>query len=306
MKKILVCDPLNPEAFQELKSIPEFEVTLKPGMNEEELVKTIPGYHAAVVRSATKLKKSAIDAATDLELIVRAGIGLDNIDVPAAKAKGIRVANTPAATTISVAEHTFGLMLAAVRQHGLANLTMKEHKWEKKKFMGTELYQKTLGIIGSGRIGCAVAERALAFGMKVLAFDIIPIQTPLDIMQVPLEKLFAESDVISLHLPHSASTRHMISDAAFSKMKDGVVIINAARGGIVDEASLLRALESGKVGAAALDVYEKEPPEDFALIDHPNVICTPHIGAAAKEGQERAGLEVVKILRENLLGTGCS
>ncbi|MBN1222459.1 MAG: 3-phosphoglycerate dehydrogenase [Candidatus Aminicenantes bacterium] len=301
MKKILVCDPLDADAFEELKSISEFEVTLKPGMDEEALVHTMPGFHAAVVRSATKLRQSAIEAATDLELIVRAGIGLDNIDVAAAEAKGIRVANTPAATTISVAEHTFGLMLAAVRQHGSANLSMKEHKWEKKKFKGTELYEKTLGIIGSGRIGCAVAERAIAFGMKVLAFDIIPIKTALEIEQVTLDRLLGQADIISLHLPLSESTKHMIGDEAFSKMKDGVIIINASRGGIVDEESLLKALESGKAGAAALDVYEKEPPEDFRLIDHPNVICTPHIGAAAKEGQKRAGFEVVKILKEQFL-----
>jgi len=301
MKKILVCDALHPDAMDELDSIPEFDVTVKTGMDEEELVKTMPGYHAAVVRSATKLRKRAIEAATDLSLIVRAGIGLDNIDVEDAKNKGIQVANTPSATTISVAEHTFGLMLGCVRHHGPANLSMKAHKWEKKKFSGTELYEKTLGIIGSGRIGCAVAERAIAFGMKVIAFDIVQIKTSLDIQQVTLDELFAQSDIISLHLPFSNSTKHIISDEAFAKMKDGVIIINAARGGVVHEDALLRALESGKVRAAGMDVYEKEPPDDFALIDHPNVICTPHVGAAAKEGQRRAGLEVVNILREKLL-----
>jgi D-3-phosphoglycerate dehydrogenase len=270
-------------------------------MDEEELIKTIPGFHAAVVRSATKLRKSAIDVANDMKLIVRAGIGLDNIDVADAENKGIQVANTPSATTISVAEHTFGLMLACVRHHGPANLSLKAHKWEKKKFSGTELYEKTLGIIGSGRIGGAVAERAIAFGMKVMAFDIVQIKTSLDIQQVTLDNLFAQSDIISLHLPFSDSTKHIISDESFTKMKDGVIIVNAARGGVVDEAALLRALESGKVRAAGMDVYEKEPPEEFSLIDHPNVICTPHIGAAAKEGQRRAGLEVVKILRERLL-----
>jgi len=301
MKKILVCDALHPDATEELNSIPEFDVTIKTGMDEEELVKTIPGFHAAVVRSATKLRKSAIEASTDLSLIVRAGIGLDNIDVEDAENKGIQVANTPSATTISVAEHTFGLMLACVRHHGPANLSLKAHKWEKKKFSGTELYEKTLGIVGGGRIGCAVAERAIAFGMKVVAFDIVKIKTSLDIQQVTLDNLFAQSDIISLHLPFSESTKHIISDEAFAKMKDGAIIVNAARGGVVDEAALLRSLESGKVRAIGLDVYEKEPPDDFSLIDHPNVICTPHIGAAAKEGQRRAGLEVVKILRESLL-----
>jgi len=301
MKKILVCDALHPDAMEELNSVPEFDVTVKTGMDEEELVKTVPGFHAAVVRSATKLRKSAIDAANDMSLIVRAGIGLDNIDVEDAKNKGIQVANTPSATTISVAEHTFGLMLACVRHHGQANLSLKAHKWEKKKFSGTELYEKTLGIIGSGRIGCAVAERAIAFGMKVVAFDIVQIKTSLDIRQVSLDDLLAQSDIISLHLPFSDSTKHMISDWAFGRMKDGVIIVNAARGGVVDEAALLRALESGKVRAVGIDVFEKEPPDDFSLIDHPNVMCTPHIGAAAKEGQRRAGLEVVNILRERLL-----
>ena len=300
MKKILVADPLNPEAFEKLKSVPGFEVTLKTGMDEEELIKTIPEFQATVVRSATKITKNVINAASNLELVVRAGIGLDNVDVAAAQEKGIQVANTPAATSISVAEHTFGLMLATVRNHGQANLSMKEHKWEKKALSGTELYQKTLGVVGIGRIGQEVAKRALAFGMKVITYDIIQVETDLDVQQVSWEELLSQSDIITLHLPLTEETRHMISDKEFEKMKDGVIIINASRGGTVDEQALLRALQSGKVRAAAVDVYEKEPPEDFSLIDLPNVIATPHIGAAAKEGQKRAGMEVVKILQEKL------
>jgi D-3-phosphoglycerate dehydrogenase len=300
MKKILVCDPLNPEALEKLKANPLFEVTLKTGMDEAELVKTIPGFNAAVVRSATKLTKPVIDAASDLELIVRAGIGLDNIDIQAAREKGIDVANTPAATTISVAEHTFGLMLDAVRNHGPANLSLKTHKWEKKLFSGTELYGKTLGIIGMGRIGLEVARRALIFGMKVVGYDIIPIRTDIEVNQVPLDELLTQADIISLHLPLNEKTKHMVSDREFQNMKDGVIFVNASRGGIVDEAALLKALESGKVRAAAIDVFEKEPPDDFSLIDHPKVIATPHIGAAAKEGQKRAGMEVAKILEERL------
>jgi D-3-phosphoglycerate dehydrogenase len=292
---------MDPDAFEELKSISGLDVTLKTGMDEEEIVSTIPEFHAAVVRGATKITKPVIEAGTNLELLVRAGIGLDNIDVTEAEKKGIQVSNTPSATTISVAEHTFGLMLATVRNQGKANISMKEHKWEKKKFKGTELYGKTLGIIGSGRIGLAVAERAIAFGMKVVVFDIVDVKTPLDIQQVELDELLAQSDVISLHLPFTASTKHMISDEAFGKMKDGAIIINASRGGVVDEEALLRALESGKVRAAAIDVFEKEPPDDFALVDHPNVIAMPHIGAAASEGQKRAGFEVVRILRERLI-----
>ncbi len=300
MKKILIADPLSPDAMGELESFPEFDVTVKSGMDENELVATIPDFHAAVVRGATKITSKVIDAASNLEIIVRAGIGLDNIDVEAAKTKGIQVANTPAATSISVAEHTFGLMLAAVRNHGKANLSMKEHKWEKKALSGTEVYGKTIGIIGIGRIGQEVAKRALAFGMKVIAYDIIEVQTDLDVQQVSLEEVLAQADIITLHLPLTDKTKHMIKDKEFDSMKDGVIIINASRGGTVDEHALQKALESGKVRAAGLDVFEKEPPDEFALVDHPYVIATPHIGAAAKEGQKRAGMEVVSILKEKL------
>lgn len=301
MRKILVADPLHPEAFDKLKALPGLEVTLKTGMDEEELIKTIPGFEAIVVRSATKVTKKVIEAATDLKLIIRAGIGLDNIDVEAAQAKNIEVANTPAATTISVAELTFALMLGAVRNIVRAVLSMKDHRWEKKLLSGTELFGKTLGIIGSGRIGLAVAERAIAFGMKVIAYDIVPIKTDLPVTQVSLDELLAQADIISLHLPLTPQTKHMISSAEFAKMKDGVILVNASRGGVVDEKALLEALEAGKVRAAAIDVYEQEPPIDWTLVDHPHVLPTPHIGAAAKEGQKRAGLEVVRIVEERLL-----
>ncbi len=300
MKKILLADALNKEATEKLKAIPGFEVVQKTGMDEAELVKTIPGFNAIVVRSATKVTRKAVEASRGLEIIIRAGIGLDNIDAAAAKEKGIPVVNTPAATSISVAEHTFGLMLAAVRKHGPANLSMKAHKWEKKLFSGTELFGKTLGLIGCGRIGQEVARRAVAFGMKVIASDIIDIKCDMDIEQVPLDELLGRADIISLHLPKTDQSKNIIGAAAFAKMKPGVVLVNAARGGVVDEKALLEALNSGRVRAAALDVFDKEPVEDFSLIDHPNVIATPHIGAAAEEGQNRAGLEVVRILREKL------
>jgi len=208
------------------------------------------------------------------------------------------VDNTPAATTLSVAEHTFGLMLGAVRQHGRGNVGMKQHKWEKKVLHGTELYQKTLGLIGSGRIGLAVAERAIAFGMTVIAYDPVKIETKLAVAQVGLDELLARADVISLHVPKQP--KPILGPDEFAKMKTGVVIVNAARGGVVDESALLAALNSGKVKAAALDVFDKEPPEDWTLVDHPNVTATPHIGAQTEEGQKRAGLEVVKILKEKL------
>ncbi len=298
MKKILVADPLSPDAFEKLKANPNFDVTLKTGMDEAELIKTIPEFHAAVVRGATKMTKNVIAAASNLELIIRAGIGLDNIDLEAAEEKGVEVANTPAATSISVAEHTFGLMLGAVRNHGPANLSMKAHRWEKKLHSGTELYGKTLGVIGCGRIGMEVARRALVFGMKVIGCDIVDVKTDLELDMCCHEDVLSQADILTLHLPLTEETRHMISDKEFDRMKDGAIIVNASRGGIIDEKALLKALESGKVRAAAVDVFEKEPPDDFALVDHPRVIATPHIGAAAKEGQKRAGLEVVKILEE--------
>lgn len=297
MKKILVADKLDSEALDQLKAVPGFEVTVQTGLDEAALVKTIPGFNAVVVRSATKITRPVIEASSGLELVVRAGIGLDNVDAAAAKEKGVQVANTPAATTITVAEHTFGLMLAAVRQHGQANLTMKQHKWEKKAFNGNELYGKTLGVIGMGRIGQAVAERAVAFGMKAVGYDIVPVTSAV-MKQVGLDELLAQADVITLHIPKTQGA--ILGAAEFAKMKKGVVIVNVARGGTVDERALLAGLAGGQVKAAALDVFSKEPPEDWTLIDHPNVVAAPHIGAATAEGQKRAGLEVVRILKEKL------
>lgn len=298
MTKILIADSLDKEAMDALKAVPGFEVVVKTGLDEAGLVGTIPGFNAVVVRGATRITRPVIEAATDLRIIVRAGIGLDNVDGAAAKEKKIAVANTPAATSITVAEHTFGLMLGAVRNHGKAVVSMKQHKWEKKALEGTELFGKTLGIIGCGRIGLEVARRAIAFGMTVLAYDIVPIKTDLAVTQVPMDEILAKADLITLHIPKQPQP--VIGAAELAKAKNGVIIINVARGGVVDEKALLDALNSGKVRAAALDVFAKEPPEDFALIDHPNVIPIPHLGAAAKEGQQRAGLEVVRILKEKL------
>jgi D-3-phosphoglycerate dehydrogenase len=299
MTKILVADGMDKTALDELRAVPGFDVTVNKGMSEADLVRTVPGYSAVVVRSASKITRPVIEAGKDLRVLVRAGIGLDNIDREAAKEKGIVVANTPAATSISVAEHTFGLMLGAVRNHAKAVLSMKAHKWEKKALEGTELYGKTLGIIGCGRIGIEVAKRALAFGMKVLVYDVIPVKTDVALKQVPLEELLAAADLITLHVPKQA--KPILGEPEFAKMKNGVIIVNVARGGVVEEKALLAALNAGKVRAAALDVYDKEPPEDFSLVDHPNVIPIPHLGAAAAEGQQRAGLEVVRILKEKLI-----
>ncbi len=298
-KKILIADSLDKEAVQALSDTPGFEVVVKTGMKEDELVKFIPGFDGVVIRSATRITEPVIKAADNLKIVVRAGIGLDNVDRAAAKEKGVIVANTPSATSITVAEYAFGLMLACVRNFGQAIVSMKQHKWEKKALEGTELYEKTLGIIGCGRIGLEVAKRALAFGMKVLVYDLVPVKTDLPVKQVSLEDLLAEADIVTLHVPKSPQP--VIGEAQLARMKDGVIIVNAARGGVVEEKALLAALNSGKVRAAALDVYSKEPPEDFSLIDHPHVIPMCHLGAAAEEGQKRAGLEVVKILREKLV-----
>jgi D-3-phosphoglycerate dehydrogenase len=298
MTKILIADGMDKEALDQLRAVPGFEITVNKGMSEADLVGTVPGYSAVVVRSASKITRPVMDAGKDLKVLVRAGIGLDNIDQVAAKEKGIFVTNTPAATSITVAEHTFGLMLGAVRNHAKAVLSMKAHKWDKKALEGTELFGKTLGIIGCGRIGIEVAKRALAFGMTVLAYDPITIKTDLAVKQVALDELLAKADLITLHVPKQP--KPILGEAEFAKMKSGVIIVNVARGGVVDEKALLAALNSGKVRAAALDVYDKEPPEDFSLVDHPNVIPIPHLGAAAAEGQQRAGLEAVRILKDKL------
>lgn len=298
MTKILIADGMDKAALEALKAVPGFEVTVNKGMTEADLIATVPGYSGIVVRSASKITRQVIEAGQDLKVLVRAGIGLDNIDREAAKEKGIVVANTPAATSISVAEHTFGLMLGAVRNHGKAVVSMKQHRWDKKTLEGTELYGKTLGIIGCGRIGIEVARRAIAFGMTVLVYDVVPVKTDLAVKQVPLDELLAGADLITVHVPKQPQP--ILGEAEFARMKDGVIIINVARGGVIDEKALLAGLNSGKVRAAALDVYDKEPPEDFALVDHPNVTPIPHLGAAAAEGQKRAGLEVVRILKEKL------
>ena len=293
--KILIADHLDQEAIEELRAVPGFEVSVQTGLNEADLVKIVPDFEVVVVRSATKITRPVIEAGQNLKLIVRAGIGLDTIDVKAAKEKGVAVANTPSATSISVAEHVLGLMIGAVRHHGPANLSMKQHKWEKKLFSGTELYGKTLGIIGFGRIGLEVARRALAFGMNIVAYDVIPIKTELAVKQVDLDELLAQADIITLHVPKTPEP--ILGAKEFERMKKGMVIVNAARGGVVDEKALLEALNSGQVKAAALDVFSQEPPQDFSLIDHPKVTATPHLGAATEEGQKRAGLEVVKIIK---------
>lgn len=296
--KVLVSDPLAKEGVEILKAA-GLEVEEKTGLSPEELAKTIPEFNAIIVRSATKVTKEVIEAGKNLKVIGRAGVGLDNVDREAAKAKNIKVVNTPAATSISVAELALGMMFSAARRLPQADASTKAGKWEKKKFKGFELYGKILGIIGIGRIGTELAKRAKALGMKVLAFD--PYVKTSDVAEiVDFDKLLAESDYISLHIPKTPETTHILNKAAFDKMKDGVVVINCARGGIVDEDALFDAVNSGKVRIAAMDVYEAEPAKEHKLFTLDGVIVTPHIGAQTAEGQTRAGIQIAELVRDAL------
>lgn len=294
--KVLVCDKLADSAVQAMREA-GLEVVVKTGMTPEELVATVPGFHVAIVRSATKFRKPAIDAATDMKLIVRGGVGLDNIDVEYAEAKGIKVMNTPAASSASVAELALGFMFALARSIPQATASMKAGKWEKKQFEGIELAGKTLGVIGAGRIGAELIKRANALGMNCIFYRRTPTEMP-GARQVPLEELLRTSDFISMHVPLTPETANMLSREQFAMMKDGVYIVHCGRGGTVDEEALLEALNSGKVAGAALDVFAEEPTNNMALVSHPNVICSPHIGAQTKEAQDRVGDEVVSIVIE--------
>jgi D-3-phosphoglycerate dehydrogenase len=302
--KILVCDKISSKGVEKLQKA-GFTVDVKTGMDKDTLIKTVPGYHAVIVRSATKIVKEVIDASTDLKLVVRGGVGLDNVDKVAAKAKGVKVMNTPDASTESVAELVVGLFLAQCRKITQADASMKKGQWEKKAFEGIELYQKTLGVVGSGRIGRRVAMMAkAAFGMTVLAYDPYADKDQLakeGIKACGLDELLAASDFITLHLPKTDETKGLFNDEAFAKMKKGVVIVNCARGGVVDEAALLKALEAGTVASAALDVFSQEPlPADSPLLKAANLILTPHLGASSVEGQARVSDEVAEIIIKEL------
>jgi D-3-phosphoglycerate dehydrogenase len=296
--KVLVSDPIAKEGIEILKNA-GLEVVEKTGLSPEELAKTIPGYHGIIVRSATKVTKEVIDAADSLKVIGRAGIGLDNVDRDAAKAKGIKVLNTPTATSISVAELALGMILGAARRIPQATASTKAGKWEKKKFKGFEAYSKILGIIGLGRIGTELAKRAQALGMVVVAYD--PYVKSTDYAKlVDLDTLLKESDYISLHIPKTGETAHILNKDAFDKMKEGVVIVNCARGGVVDEDALYEAIKAGKVRVAGIDVYESEPAKENKLFSLEEVIVTPHIGAQTKEGQTRAGTQIAELVRDAL------
>src|SRR3990172_883994 len=300
--KILVSDSLSEDGIAVVRK--GGEVTVNPKITADELLTALPAYHALVVRSRTKVTARVVEAGTNLKVIGRAGVGVDNIDVAAAIARGVTVVNSPLAASVAVAEHTLGLMLALARQIPAADASMKQGKWEKSAFMGSELSGKTLGLLGIGRIGAEVARRAEAFGMTVLAYD--PYLTTEEIrarraVPAAFDKVIAKSDYISLHLPLTVETRGLIGPEQFAMMKPGARLICAARGGVVDEDTLRAALDSGILAGAALDVFAAEPPPPGSIAAHPKVIATPHIGAQTIEAQSSAGLmtaeEVLAVLR---------
>jgi D-3-phosphoglycerate dehydrogenase / 2-oxoglutarate reductase len=294
--KVLVCDKTENECIELMRSA-GLEVDVRDDITPEELMVALPSYDGMVVRSRTKVRQPLIEHCPNLKVIVRGGVGLDTIDADYARSKGITVMNTPLANSASVAELAIGYMFALARSIYQTTASLKEEKWEKKRFEGDEISGKTLGLLGVGNIGREVARRASALGMKVLAYDPY-IKELAGVKLVSLAELLAQSDYISLHLPKTKESENMIGASQFASMKDGVRIINCARGGIINEESLFQALTSGKVAGAALDVFDEEPPKNWKLLKLENVIGSPHIGAATKEAQERVGAEVAQKLIE--------
>ena len=299
--KVLISDPLSEVGVKTFQETPDIEVDVNTDLSPEKLKKIIGDYHALVIRSATKATAEIIEAAHNLKVIGRAGTGLDNVDIPAASKKGIVVMNTPEGNTITAAEHAMAMILALSRNIPQASASLKEGKWEKKKFQGQEIFNKTLGVIGVGRIGRLVAERAKGMEMKVIAYD--PYIKPdiierMDIEPVSFDELLQRSDYITIHTPGTGETINMINNKAIAKMKKGAMLINCARGGIVNEDDLLEALKSGHLSGAALDVFIKEPPGKTELMCMPNLIATPHLGASTKEAQDK----VAKDVAEQIIG----
>jgi D-3-phosphoglycerate dehydrogenase len=303
MASVLISDKLSPVAA-EVFAARGIEVDVRPGLSREELLELIPRYDGLAVRSATKVTADVIAAGQRLKVIGRAGIGVDNVDLPAATAKGVVVMNTPFGNSITTAEHTIALMLASARSITAADASTQAGRWEKNRFIGVELYSKTLGLIGCGNIGSIVADRANGLKMKVITYD--PYLTSeravrLGVEKVELDELLARADVISLHVPMTESTRNILSAETLAKTKRGVIILNVARGGLVDEHALRRLLESGHVGAAAFDVFSKEPATENPLFGAPNFIATPHLGASTAEAQENVARQIAEQMSDYLL-----
>ena len=305
MPRVLVSDKLSPTAVQIFKDR-GVDVDYLPdlGPDKEKLLSVIDQYDGLAIRSATKVTEKLIAAATNLKVIGRAGIGVDNVDIPAASRKGIIVMNTPFGNSITTAEHAVALMFALARQIPEANASTHAGKWEKNRFMGVEITGKTLGIIGCGNIGSIVATRGVGLKMNVVAFDPFLSEgraSELGVQKVELEELFARADFITLHTPMTDKTRNIINAESIASMKDGVFIINCARGGLIVEADLVEALKSGKVGGAAIDVFEVEPAKESALFGMENVVATPHLGAATSEAQENVALQVAEQMSDYLI-----
>jgi D-3-phosphoglycerate dehydrogenase len=303
--KILVSDSLSEKGLEILRKEPDIEVFVKTGLSGEELIKEIPSYDALIVRSATKVTADVIKAGTSLKVIGRAGVGLDNVNIQAATEKGIIVMNSPGGNIISTAEHTIALLFALARHVSPAHQSMQKGIWEKKKYTGVEINGKTLGVIGLGRVGLEVSRRAKGIGMKVLAYDPFISRDKahaFGIELVDLKDIYSQAHFITIHTPLTNETRNMIDAKAISLMRDGVRIINCARGGIVDEKALYEALKSKKVAGAALDVFEKEPLQDSPLLGLDNVVLTPHLAASTLEGQENVALEIAQEVLDALKG----
>ena len=303
--RVLISDALSPAAVQIFKDrgiAVDFQPNL--GKDKEKLAEMIGGFDGLAIRSATKVSAKILERAKNLKVIGRAGIGVDNVDIPAATARGIIVMNTPFGNSITTAEHAITLMLALARQIPAADTSTQAGKWEKNRFMGVEITGKTLGVIGCGNIGSIVADRAQGLKMKVIAFD--PFLSPeraldLGIEKVELDDLFKRADFITLHTPLTDKTRNIVDTQSIAKMKHGVRIINCARGGLVDERALRAALDAGKVAGAAFDVFTTEPATENPLFQHPNVVCTPHLGAATTEAQENVALQIAEQMSDYLL-----
>lgn len=304
--KVLVADPISERGIAQLAEGGLLDVTVKTGLKEEQLLEIIGEFSGLVVRSQTKANARVIEAAQNLKVIGRAGVGIDNVDVDAATKRGIIVMNTPGGNTISTAEHAFSLMVSIARNIPQADASVKAGKWDRKSFEGVELYGKTLGVLGMGRIGTEFARRAMAFGMRVLAYDPYLSPSRARSLQVELverlDDVLPQADFVTLHMPLTPETTHMLNAERLARAKKGIRIVNCARGGLIDEAALYDALKTKQVAAAALDVFEQEPPPaDYPLRSLPNIIFTPHLGASTAEAQESVGIEVAEQIRAALL-----
>ena len=301
--KVLISDAMDLRCAEVLERNPGFEVDVKVGLSPDELKALIGAYDGLIVRSSTRVSEEILRAGERLRVVGRAGSGVDNIDVEAATRRGIIVMNTPGGNTVSTAEHSFAMLIALARRIPQATAALKAGRWERRQYTGVELTGKTLGIIGLGKVGRQVASRGAAFRMKVLGYDPFvseEVALSCGAQLISLEELYAEADFITLHLPLTAQTRHAIGAVQLEQCKDGVYLINCARGGIADEAALLDALEAGKVAGAALDVFEEEPPTCAELIAHERVICTPHLAASTREAQANVALQIAAQVSEVL------